>query len=372
MRVAVVSSVDLRTPARFLVQSLRESGHQVIVISDVTNEFVDMKVSPTFSLVEVLSSKNFNADLLLYIEGGTMDIFPLDLNKMECTTVWWGIDSHLNFEKHLRISKLFDHTFLAQKDFVAQLNARGISSASWLPLAFPTSIQPTTSRSTTVDFAFVGQTDKLIYPERARILKLLSTHFPNNFIGTAEPMEMLEIYANSKIVINQSIKNDINMRFFEAMGTSALLVTNEIVENGFEDLFENGKHLLTFRDDIHLLEIVNAQLGDENQRNSMVRNANELIATKHTYNNRAQELISVAQALKKKVRFNQFEYAAVLDALDAIPEALALISKSMFSSNSSRRRRLIVIAVAFNLRLSIFFGRASVKMLETLKNARSH
>jgi len=372
MRIAVVSSVDLRTPARFLVQSLRETGHQVLVISDVSNEFIDVRVSPTFSLVEALSSKNFEADLLVYIEGGTMDLFPLDLNKIECTTVWWGIDSHLNFEKHLRIAKLFDHTFLAQKEFVGELNVRGIDSASWLPLAFPASIQPKTSRKTTFDFAFVGQTDKLIYPERARILKLLSTHFPNNFIGTAEPREMLEIYASSKIVINQSIKNDINMRFFEAMGTSALLITNEIIENGFEDLFENGKHLLTFQDDLHLLEIVNHLLGNDSQRNSMVRNANELISSKHTYNNRAQELINVAQALKKKVRFNQFEYAAVLDILDAIPEALALISKSMSDSNLSRRRRIIVIAVAFNLRLSIFFGRASVKILEKVKNARNH
>ena len=367
-----MSSLDLRTPARFLVQSLKELGHQVLVISDISNEFVDVRVTSTFSLVEVFSRVDFETDLLVYIEGGTMNVFPLDLNQIECTKIWWGIDSHLNFEKHLRIAKLFDHTFLAQKEFVTQLKACGVGSASWLPLAFPSSIQPEVSQKTIYDFAFVGQTNDSIYPERARILNLLSRTFPNNFIGTAEPMEMLQIYASSKIVFNQSIKNDINMRFFEAMGTSALLITNEITENGFEDLFENGKHLFTFKNDRDLLEIVHIVLGDENRRTSMVTEANRLITNNHRYSNRAQTLVDVALTIKKRVRFNLYEYAAVLDILDAIPEALALISRGLSNPKISRRRRLTVMAMSLNLNLSIYLGRASIKLIEIVKNARHH
>ena len=50
---------------------------------------------------------------------------------------------------------------------------------------------------------------------------------------------MAEIYSQSWIVFNKSIKNDINMRVFESTASESLLFTDKIINNGWSDLFKD-------------------------------------------------------------------------------------------------------------------------------------
>ncbi len=286
MNILVISSLNHRTPAYHLINAFKASGHHVVAMSDTDSDLSDFIVPKAFRIRDYLKLDIFKVDFLLYIEGGSMEVFPLDLMEIDTKKFWWGIDTHLNFEKHLRISRLFDHTFIAQKEFVPVLIAQGIS-ASWLPLAYPSSIEISLRNSPQYDFSFVGQTDASMYPERHKLLEKAREVFPNNFIGTLEPKEMLEIYNKSRIVINQSIKNDVNMRVFEALGTSAVLVTNKIDKNGLEELFENARHLYTFETHEELISIMRYLLDNEAARMEISTAANQLVLSHHTYFNRA-------------------------------------------------------------------------------------
>jgi hypothetical protein len=44
-------------------------------------------------------------------------------------------------------------------------------------------------------------------------------------VGPADPREMIERYAAAKIVLNNSAHHDLNMRYFEPMGSAAVLLT---------------------------------------------------------------------------------------------------------------------------------------------------
>ena len=44
-----------------------------------------------------------------------MQLFPYDLENVTCLTAWYGIDTHMDYKKHLQIAKGFDVSFIAQK-----------------------------------------------------------------------------------------------------------------------------------------------------------------------------------------------------------------------------------------------------------------
>ena len=84
---------------------------------------------------------------------------------------------------------------------------------------------------------------------------LIQQRFPNTFVGRKFFEEMAQTYSASRIVFNRSIRNDVNMRVFEAVACGSLLVTNDLAENGQAELFADGVHLVTYRDADELLRI---------------------------------------------------------------------------------------------------------------------
>ena len=59
---------------------------------------------------------------------------------------------------------------------------------------------------------------------------------------------MARVYSASRVVFNRSIRNDVNMRVFEALACGSLLVTNDLAENGQDELFQDRVHLATYRE----------------------------------------------------------------------------------------------------------------------------
>lgn len=227
-QILVVSSLNSIAPANYLIDAFRNLGLEVIAISDVANLRANHLETGAFDVQKYLATNNLQPDLLLFVEGGEMGVFPVNFSSLSCPKYWWGIDTHNDYLKHLRISRLFDHTFLAQKSFVDLLLRDGIESVSWLPLAYGGPKPDSIVRN--LDIAYVGSTNWNLYPERNEYLKAISIAFRNIFIGNCNPSEMFNLYMNSKIVFNFSPMNDLNMRFFEALGAGALLITNKVFQ----------------------------------------------------------------------------------------------------------------------------------------------
>ena len=52
------------------------------------------------------------------------------------------------------------------------------------------------------------------------------------FVGRAYFDEMARAYSAARLAFNRSVKNDVNMRVFEAVACGSLLLTNDLADNG--------------------------------------------------------------------------------------------------------------------------------------------
>src|SRR5262249_48000855 len=163
---------------------------------------------------------------------------PADLRPC----AWWAIDTHLNFDWCLKKAGRFDCVFAAQQDGAERLHQEGIGSSHWLPLACDPAVHRKHEVRKQYDVAFVGN----VFPgPRAELLELIGQHFRNTFVGNCYFEELAKTYSACRIAFNRSIRNDINMRVFEALACGSMLLTNDLRDNGQEELFRDGVHLVT-------------------------------------------------------------------------------------------------------------------------------
>ena len=85
-------------------------------------------------------------------------------------------------------------------------------------------------------------------------VRRIQRRFPDTFVGQRFFDAMARTYSASRIVFNRSIRNDVNMRVFEALACGSLLLTNDLADNGQAELFRDGEHLATYADAEELLD----------------------------------------------------------------------------------------------------------------------
>ncbi len=210
--------------------------------------------------------------------------------------VYWAIDTHLGYARRLAWAQTADAVFCAQRDGAAQMRADGIRNIHWLPLACDPAVHrriPGTPKK--YDVCFVGNT----FPgdgERTTLVTALRGEFPRSFVGQAYGEEMAQVYSASRLVFNCAVRNDVNMRVFEATGCGSLLVTNDLAENGQDLLFTPGEHLVTYRTREDLFPAVRRLLGDEQARERMAEAGMRHAHAHHSYRRRMADLLAVVVA----------------------------------------------------------------------------
>jgi len=78
-----------------------------------------------------------------------------------------------------------------------------------------------------------------------------------------------------------SIREDLNMRFFEVLASGALLVTQKI-EAGMNELFEDGTHFVTQRIK-NARSVLQCYLANETERARIAQNGHAWCLSRHTY-----------------------------------------------------------------------------------------
>jgi GT2 family glycosyltransferase/tetratricopeptide (TPR) repeat protein/2-polyprenyl-3-methyl-5-hydroxy-6-metoxy-1,4-benzoquinol methylase len=227
-------------------------------------------------------------DLYLNIDDSLFYHLPTELHP----AIWWAIDTHLNFARSREKSLGFDLVFAAQRDGAEQLRRDGITSAVWLPLGCDPDIHRKHDVAKQFDVGFVGH----IFPgPRAELLELIRRRYRRSFIGNAYFDEMARTYSAARMAFNRSIRNDVNMRIFEAVACGSMLVTNDLADNGQGELFRDGMHLATYRDAEELLDKLAFYLGREELRERIAAAGRAEAVAKHTYLHRMERLLREAE-----------------------------------------------------------------------------
>lgn len=279
LNIVVVFDGILRpdTTGRYVVAALRELGHQVT------------HYMPCYKFDNQLVFKNYtdilfdDVDFLLYVDDDiNYPVIGDDIPGGRLPRYYWCIDTHRM--DHLvgggsRWDRLqrFTRNFLAQRDRAQEIT--GI----WLPLAFDPKTYRWMDCAKTYDWSFIGN----LNDRRKTFFAEVRRRFPNCFIGNAYGADANMIYNQSRIALNLTFSNDINMRFFEAQATSAMALSNR-TNNGETSLFSEMGYFDDLDDCLGRMEqlLANGETTTEIAR----RQARDV--ERHTYKARMEELLA--------------------------------------------------------------------------------
>jgi 2-polyprenyl-3-methyl-5-hydroxy-6-metoxy-1,4-benzoquinol methylase len=243
-------------------------------------------------------------DLYLNVDDGLEYRLPERLRPC----AWWAIDTHLNFPWCLEKARGFDLVFAAQRNGAERLEAEGVRTARWLPLACDPGVHGKVDAEKAHDVAFVGN----VFPgPRADLLKEIRRRFARAFVGNAYFEEMARVYSASRVVFNRSIRDDVNMRVFEALASGSLLVTNDLAANGQAELFRDGVHLATYSDAEELFDKLAYYLRHEPLRERVAAAGRVEVLAKHTYRHRMETVLELAGRLPAKTTVRPSNGSAV-------------------------------------------------------------
>ena len=256
-------------------------------------------------------------DVLLQVESLSKRIVIKDISKIDILTAYYAIDVHLNYYWQKHYALLFDIFFCSQKNFTLDHEKVYGQKTYWVPWGVDSEkyfdFIPFKNRKH--DISFVGIIDNNRLKRKSILNEIAKRH--KLFIAGDTPEkrlnydEILNIYSNSKIVVNESINNEVNFRFFEATFAGALLFGEEI-KNGEEVLFQLENEIVVFNQE-NMMEKLDFLIENQEYAEKIALNGWKRTRECHTLKNRIERILDVLNntadskySVNTKVKKNDF------------------------------------------------------------------
>lgn len=285
---------------------LKSMGHNVVSCGMEENLDVVLEGVPV-SLPYLLSilPRGFTPDVIVWNDNSS----PFAIVGAEESTipiVCLSIDTHHHSKWHKYLGHVCDRTLVGQRDYIPEFLEVGVSPV-WFPLWSSRYVEPTEKREHGA--CFVGTFNKDLNPQRVEFFDRLKEKVPI-YLTTGR---WWEIFTKSEIVINQTVKGDLNFRVFEAMMCGPLLLT-ERTGNGLLDLFKEGEHLVCYaKGDVdEAAYAISKYLADLPGARRIAASGRALVAAKHSPEARARDLLSIITGLKRSSSLRRYFSAAVI------------------------------------------------------------
>lgn len=223
---------------------------------------------------------------------------PLDW-EIPKPNFYWIADSHLGYEYRLRRAKQFDNVFISHKPSMEQMIKDGLDPAKvhYLPWA----AEPSCYRPYPIiekwDWCFIGHLNNDF---RIDLIDRFCKEWPvgdRGYLGWRMPGnrshnvldDVAKKFSQSRIILNESVKDDLNMRTFEALACRRFLLTEDIP--AVRDHFEDQKHLALFKTIDEAVEVATNALAYPDYRNKIAEAGYQEFLAHHTYMHRVKEIL---------------------------------------------------------------------------------
>ncbi|MFZ5452856.1 MAG: glycosyltransferase family protein [Thermodesulfobacteriota bacterium] len=274
----------------FLSEALQLLGHKVIhaeAFGAPDTWEVDLA-----AVLEQLPAGD-RPDLVLVGERLGPRRLPLNLEHIQVPRAFYALDPHLNLYWHQKYAGAFDLVFTTQQTSMSALEGRG-RRVYWLPWAVNLAMISDHLLPRTHQIAFVGRVDARLRRKRHLILEALKSRFPVSLWGNrpdnqVHQQELGRIYSQARVVVNESIQGEVNLRVFEALAAGALLLTEDVGPN-LLGLFTPGKHLVTYSSQ-DLLDKAAYFLSHEEERRDIAEKGRERVYARHHTLARARQFL---------------------------------------------------------------------------------
>jgi hypothetical protein len=263
---------------------MRSLGHEVVHLS---------------SEEEPTEEEYGKFDLFVWIDWGedsltnSLPYKPINMSNLH-PSVYICSDAHIGFDYRVNKAKEFDYVFCNQVRAMHEFAEEGVE-AMFLPHAVEPKAYPNHPVAIKkYDIGFVGFATFL---KRAEMLDKIFWNFPNFFFGQRLFEEAAEIFRKSRIVFNTCAVDDLNMRLFEATATGSFLLTEWCPTIG--KVFEDGKHLVTYKTMDEAIEKAKYYLEHEDEREAIAKAGMEHTLANHTYQHRVKTAFDIIENLKE-------------------------------------------------------------------------
>lgn len=266
-----------------LATVFRAMGHTVLNLKAAPNPF--------FHLPDALAEHDFTPDLVFQTETLTKRSIVTGLDQMDCPTMYWAIDPHLNAHWHSAYARLFDITCSTQRGWISSIRERGASDVRWLPY-FGHDLPWTDMAERTHDLAFVGRITGQ-RPARKWMVEFLKEKVGEDRLAIEQNLsfaEMVRLYQDTRIVPNESIFGEVNFRLFEAASCGCLVLSQDLGEEQ-ATLFEPGRELDTYANVVELDEKLTRYLKNPRLVRAMGMAARERVQAEHLPRHRAARIL---------------------------------------------------------------------------------
>jgi len=258
-------------------------------------------------------AKQFKPDLIFILKAKDVGLGTIDKLRIISKTANWYPETFDHWENIRVIAPHYNYFFCYDPDLVESLKVQGYGGARYLPFCAEinnVSARPCLSKRK-YDITFIGSFMPIRYAQREVILSQvkdlglniwgnkawLGTSLRDCYRGRPSTEEMLQIYRDSKIVINVDLMvgipgSGVNLRPFEITSCGALLLNHNDRRDIF-NLFEDGKEFISFNGAEDIREKVLYCLQNQSKLDEMAVAGFEKTKARHTYANRIEEVINI-------------------------------------------------------------------------------
>lgn len=237
-------------------------------------------------------------DLHILVDHGE-DALPVEQDfDYPHPNAYWVSDAHIGYDYRFKTAKKFDFVFCCQRKEMEQFEKDGIPKEKLFYL--PHTVEPDCYRPFPIlerwDWAFIGHLNS---NHRIDLMDRMCKEFPNYYLGWRNPSvtghnvleDVAYKFSQARIIVSDSVKEDINMRTFEALACKRLLITKWIPT--LEELLQDGKHLVTYKSIDEAVDKVRFYLAHPEERNRIAEAGYNEVLAKHTYRHRALEILKI-------------------------------------------------------------------------------
>jgi len=264
----------------FLGEGLRLLGH------DVRPLRFNSEASANDQIEAVCAEPDL---VLLELWGATA--LPRDFYACRHRLAAYCIDSCINEFWLAELLQAMDDVFVDQLSSVRILSRHGIN-AVWLPLCVSES-NFRAPQAKDYDLTFIGRlSDDRV--KRRNLIRYIARHYPMHHVEGVSVAEMQDIFARSKIVLNENFFNGLTLRVLQGLAAGAVVLT-EAGGEGVCQYFSHDQHLVYYTPDT-ILSRIDMILGNYERYEAVAHRGQMACRAGHTSRVRAGELLSHIQA----------------------------------------------------------------------------
>lgn len=237
------------------------------------------------------------------------------IKKMGIKVVLWTSDAPFYFDNILRAAPRYDRLFCAGSEAMDIFQAQGLKNAVWVPFACdpryhqPAALSEEEHKKYARDVVFVGS----YYENRAWMLESIADFHLGVWgpywqrLAKNSPLqrkvfdaklnydEWRKIFSAAKIVlglhyVNPSLPcHQASPKLFEAMACRSFVLSDN--QKDARALFEDGRHLVFFKDEKDLREKIEYYLSHAQERMTIAQRGYEEVLARHTYRHRIEQIL---------------------------------------------------------------------------------